>query len=141
MGAWGTGIFEDDTALDALAGLRDDDDPLAAMRQAFESAREADYLDYDGACAALVGAAIVDAAGRRASLGEVGDEDGLDAWIGSLDRKRVVALSGFAADALAKVLSDASELRELWSENETDFPAWKGGIEALRGRLRNSYAG
>jgi hypothetical protein len=135
MGAWGAGIFQDDTSLDFLADLRGADDPLRTMRTALESAANADYLEYDGACAALVAAAVLDSARSGVALGDVGEDDALDEWVRALDRTRVAAMSGLAATALVRVLSDGCELREMWSENESQFPTWSGAIQALRDRL------
>jgi hypothetical protein len=135
MGAWGTGIFDDDTALDFVGDVRSADDPLSMMQTALECATNADYLEYDGACAAIVVAAIVDSVQVGSRLDPSSDDQGLDEWVRALDRASVVAMSARAAAALSRVLSDGCELRELWEENEADFPVWSGTIKALRSRL------
>ena len=131
IGASGIGIFDDDSSMDALAELRDAEDPVDAMREALDAVRHGDYVEYDDACAALVAAAIVSAVKNGTPLGDVGGEEELDEWSWTLDHDSVVALSGAAAAALGRVLSDKCELYELWSENEADFPKWKAGIEAI----------
>lgn len=131
IGAWGIGIFEDDTALDALAELRDAEDPVDAMREALAAVRQEDHVEYEDACAALVAAAIVSAVKNGTPFSDFGGEEELDEWSWSLDHDDVVALSGPAAAAIGRALSDKCELYELWSENEADFSKWKAGIEAL----------
>ena len=60
MGAWGTGIFDDDTALDFLNEVADSKNPLKIMKQALEQVRTAEYVEYDAGQGVLVTAAIAD---------------------------------------------------------------------------------
>ena len=51
---------------------------------------------------------------------------------------RAIDAASHVAKALAlldAVLSDASELRELWQENEESYPAWTQGIHDLKRRV------
>jgi hypothetical protein len=133
MGAWGTGILEDDSACDFLDGLARAPAPFAAMAEALEGAMRAEYLEYDEGQAALVSAAVIDAVSRGAALEGV-DDDAV-AWLAGLDAGQARPLRGAAAGACRRLLGAGSELRELWSENEEDFPAWQAQIEGLAGRL------
>ena len=45
------------------------------------------------------------------------------------------SLKGIAVENLQRVLSDISELRELWEENVELYPVWRANIEAIIGRL------
>jgi len=40
-----------------------------------------------------------------------------------------------AVAALDDVLADKSELKELWQENEADFPAWLQLVQDIKRRL------
>jgi len=133
MGAWGTGIFQDDTALDFAVELQEEDEPFDRMQVAFDEAASAEYLEYDAAQAALVGAAVLDAVLSGSPLS--GAEDDLRAWVGGLDPEEARPLRASAAKACARVLAPASELDELWAENEEDYPAWREQVAQLASRL------
>ena len=131
MGAWGTGIFEDDTALDFMeVELVSQQDPRNVMRETFESALSADYVDYESGHAVLVSAAAI----RAAHSGEPLEEDEQSDWtewrkgLAHLDFSQ---LKQIAARACLRVCADGSELCELWSEDEELFPQWKSGVESL----------
>jgi hypothetical protein len=131
MGAWGAGVFEDDTALDFIEEqLIPQSDPRAAMRQAFEAAVAADYVDYEAGHAVLVSAAAI----RAAQTGQPLEEDEEEEWTGwreglaDLDFSQLTPL---AAQACLRVCGEQSELCELWSENDALFPEWKSGIQSL----------
>ena len=131
MGAWGAGTFEDDTALDFIEEqLIPQQDPRSVMREAFEAALSTDYVDYEAGHAVLVSATAM----RAAQTGEPLEEDEQEEWtqwrkgLADLDFSQLKPL---AAMACLRVCADASELRELWSENAELFPEWKAGVESL----------
>jgi hypothetical protein len=135
MGAWGVGLFDDDSALDFLEELTQSKDPLSLMNRSFASAAASEYLEYDSAQSVLVSAAAMDTLLNGTQHGV--DLEDLDAW---LDRNRelsVAALKPLAVSALRRVLSDGSELRDLWSENAKDYPVWRGAVESLIARLES----
>jgi hypothetical protein len=133
MGAWGIGIFQDDTALDFVGDLRDEDRPFDRMRAAFEDAASTEYLEYAAAQAALVSAAVVDAILSGSTILDVDDD--LRSWVGGLDPDEARALRTIAAKACTRVLAAGSELNELWSENEDDYPRWQAQVAQLASRL------
>lgn len=133
MGAWGTGILDDDAALEFLDELTEAKSPLEVMAKALGGAAAAEYLEYDAGQAALVSAAVVDAVCRRTAL--EGAEGALRSWLAGLDAAQARALRGAAAGACRRLLGEGSELQELWSENAQDFPAWREKLEALAARL------
>ena len=49
MGAWGMGVFDDDSALDFLGELTEAKGPLSLMNHSFASAATGEYLEYDSA--------------------------------------------------------------------------------------------
>ena len=60
MGAWNYGVFDDDTAYDALIDLKGSSDIIADMEQYFDEVIQAEYIGYDEAHYALVSAAVID---------------------------------------------------------------------------------
>lgn len=131
MGAWGTNVFEDDTALDFLEEeLLPALDPHRVMKAAFESAVAADYLEYDAAQAVLVCAAVMRALVCGLAL-QNGEPEDWTTWRAANAQLSLSDLSALASQACRRVASEGSELNELWSENEELYPQWKSGIESL----------
>jgi hypothetical protein len=133
MGAWGTGIFDDDTAMDFLNELTDSKDPLKLMKSALEDARAAKYLECDGGQSALVAAAITDTILNETHHAVGLDE--LDNFVAKHKSGDVSFLKSLASAAVRQVLSEGSELRELWAENVEDYPKWRENLESLAIRL------
>jgi hypothetical protein len=133
MGAWGTGIFDDDTAMDFLNELTDSKEPLKIMKRALEDARAVGYLEYDAGQSALVTAAIIDAI-SNGTQHAVGVEE-LDAFVVQHKNVDVSSLRSLASAAVRQVLSEGSELRELWAENADDYPTWRENLESLASRF------
>ena len=140
MGAWGHGHFEDDSALDFMDEIESADDPKEIINDALVNALEGDYLESDECNAVIVAAAYVDhqVNGTKFSPEDYDDALDIDTFH---DRQPGVDLSDLrdtASAALGKVLSDGSELNELWSENEEDYPALREGIRQLIRRLSSN---
>ena len=128
MGAWEVGPFENDTALDWVADLRSGG--AEAVRVALSSAADG-FLD------AREGEEVVAAAEVVASaLGEPAPNlpDDVTAWIatngGQLSREDVALARG----AMARVVSEESELRELWVDDAEDED-WPKVMSDLQRRL------
>jgi hypothetical protein len=145
MGAWGYGIFDDDTAYDVMDELKRCADVTAYLERAFDTAADADYLEYDEGISALVCGAVLDSVvngtGYRFDGFNDGDNEKVSgeeqylAWIGSLQGVNGAGLKAKAAAALRRVTQEGSELKELWSQNEALYPKWKTGIERIAERL------
>ncbi len=130
MGAWGVGIFENDTALDWAADL-----PETAgadfLEQSLATPREEGYLDSDVAVPALAAAEVVAALLRRPSDNLPED---VRHWISSNSSLDVGHLVKKGIATIDDVLGPDSEIRELWEESE-EFAAWQSGVADLRARL------
>ena len=133
MGAWGVGLFDDDSALDFLGELTEAKDPLNLMRRSFESAAASEYLEYDPAQSVLVSAAAMDT--LLYGTQHADDLEGLESWVQRNKILDVAPMKPLAVTAIRRILSDGSELRELWAENAKDYPTWRGGLESLAARL------
>lgn len=112
MGAWGEGIFENDSAMDWLATAGGDP---RAIDAAFDATIDAEYLDVDAGSAAIAAAAIVAAAvgGDRSEL----PEDAQQILVTVVADAKLCAR---ASAAIERVLAPKSELRELWTESKKD---------------------
>ena len=131
MGAWGIGIFEDDTGCDTRDDIADAKDLVAELDQRLRSVSgdPGAYLDYENCFDALVPAAIVDAYLNGTSY------DGLDKLRERHPKANLEPLKPLAAAAIDRVLGPKAEIHQLWAENEGDYPAWKSSLESLRARL------
>lgn len=137
MGAWGVGIFEDDTALDWI-----EEEYSAAGVEAVRSALQdvidldsGDYIEADMGNAARAAAEIV------ALAFDAGAEDaGSDMAETLAEHAEQVAeyddLPALALVALARITGEGSELQELWAEagGETTA-AWDNAMADLVARL------
>lgn len=133
MGAWGSGAFENDDALDAVAELVEGSFELDDLREAVAT----DYLEAPEGAVAL---ALVEVA--LATLGIV-DPDA------ALDEVDVRLLSTQLDDAAYELIlttaervvrPEASELYELWEEaGDDELAEWRNAavasIEQLRGAI------
>ena len=133
-GAWGTGTFENDDALDFVWEIQDEDTPAllsSPFRYAFHS---------DGYIDAYLGARILVAAEAYAALkGNPSSQlpDDLASWLASKSWNPDKKLTKTAEDAVKMVLdSDTSELARLWLESPDDHKEWVKGVEDLLKRLR-----
>lgn len=134
MGAWGTGLFENDDALD-FAGDVVERGGLALVENVLVELLDMgdEYIEAPEAEQALVAAEIVAAlAGRPAA--EYPDE--LAEWLDELDAVPDEALVDTARRTVQRVLTPPSELLELWEEaGEDDYAEWRVGVEAIAARL------
>lgn len=120
-----------------MAGIEEADNPKEIISDALETAIDADYLETDEGNAVIVAATYVDRQLNGTMFSETDRDEPLD--IDTFpDRHPNVDFSdlrGKAVQALQRLLGDNSELKELWEENEEDYPAWRQGIEQLTQRL------
>ena len=116
MGAWNYGVFDDDTAYDALIDLKGSSDIIADMERYFDEVIQAEYIGYDEAHYALVSAAVIDSVIN--SFVYRCDEEDYFEWTSSQKCFDFSPLKQKAVTAIGAILSDNSELRELWEENE-----------------------
>ena len=133
MGAWGCGIFENDSASDWVYQLDDAKDDTVLMK-AFDAVIAADeYIDEDECSGALAAAAITVGLHDRKLDGL--PEAAVD-WINSGPKANMSALREKAIIAVEKVRNNPlSELRELWSEGE-DGDEWFETIDELLAKMK-----
>ena len=133
MGAWGSGSFENDTALDWAAGVASLDDVRATFdRLEVDAGPAGDLIDADLACELIAAAETVAMLMGRASADFPEDLRARLEGAGAPDDR----LYHRARDAVCRVLRN-SELAELWAEGAGD-PAdneWHVAITGLVDRL------
>ncbi|MFF6791030.1 hypothetical protein ACVW0K_002120 [Streptomyces filamentosus] len=133
MGTWDVGPFDNDTAADF--SYRVDEAPeggkAEVLRTAFRLVTEVgeEELDADLAVEAIASAALVAA---QCPGGEPVTAYGPKEPLGALPEE----LRPAAVAALDRVLTEPSELLELWEES--DGEEWKAGVLKLRGVLAGS---
>jgi hypothetical protein len=133
MGAWGTGSFENDAALDWLGEL--EGGGVDMVRNALDAVADADpeeYIDVDDASAALAAAEIVAAASGKGD-DRVAKQKKLVAWIAAHREEVRAADVTVARRAVTRVIK-SSELQELWDEGGADNE-WRPLVDELLRRL------
>lgn len=132
MGAWGPGVFDNDTACDWTTDLVDTED-LSFVEGTLSTAEEVDddELDADLGCEALAACEVVarlqGRAGRRI--------DTVDSWVRAHPMKPSPALVRLATNVLDR-LATGSELAQQWSHDH----AWRAGLQDLRKRVTGPQA-
>ncbi|WP_195985578.1 DUF4259 domain-containing protein [Clostridium sp. D33t1_170424_F3] len=134
MGAWNYAVFDDDTAYDALDDIMASSNIIADMEWYFDAVIHAEYVDYDEGHYALVSAAVIDSAinGTHHRC----DVDHYFKWTESLTHLDFSSLKQKAIKAIDAVLSNNSELKELWEENEELYPLWRKDKRSIQEKLR-----
>ncbi|WP_339683786.1 DUF4259 domain-containing protein [Gimesia maris] len=128
MGAWGYNTFEDNSTCDWAYDLYTAKNTVQFLRESLTPEDSDDYLEYDDCCAILGAAEAV-----YSLLFEVRDSPPVEfqEWVQNHRGLDVTELKPVCVLGLNRVLSENSELNELWSENSTDYPEWKGNIEGM----------
>ena len=138
MGAWDYGIFDDDTAYEFTEEIKND--ATAFFKASFDNAIATDYLGYDDCHAVTVSAAYLDnllnGTTYRTDSEEQEDESNVNNFQKLHGDLQIDDLKPLAVRSLEIVISDNSELNELWSENDELYPKWKQNIEELIERLK-----
>ena len=134
MGAWGHGVFENDSACDwAFELVRSaDDGPIAdALSCGKESGGEVDSDDASQALAAVQ--TLVALSGQPVEL-----TDEVAQWVGRQPPERAQALldehRALAREVLTLIDQPDCELYELWEDAE-DLEDWRATVTALRAHL------
>jgi hypothetical protein len=134
LGAWGSGSFENDNAVDWTYGLKGKSD-LSYIEATLDRVLGSgtNYLEAPDAEEAIAAAEAV-----ARLQGKFGSRDAytqsIDDWVSGISIKPPPQLIEKARQVLIRVLQEPSELLELWSES-ADAKAWKESVAALGSRL------
>ena len=128
MGAWGTGAFDNDVALDWAWEL--EDGGITAIESALDEAVRSSDLSAPTDVEAIAAAEVVAAAIGR-PLPELSEE--IAALVRHVEPGVTPEHTARARTAVERVLN-ASELAELWAETD-EAEEWRGLVEDLITRL------
>jgi hypothetical protein len=138
MGTWSTSAFGNDFALDWAQDLQESKD-LFFIEDTLNNVLSPDSADYLEAPFAAEGLAAVEVLARL--YGKPGEDDenteDVDAWVEEVSKKasrRRTDLIEKSQRAIEHILSERSELRELWQESE-HYADWRASVEALKARI------
>ena len=134
MGAWSHEPFGNDTASDWKYGLEEATD-LSLIEETFDRvlAIGEDYLESPEAEEAVAAAEVL-ARLVGPNNGAVEPVELVDAWAANIKLKPSDELIQKAQAALNRILSEDSELLELWQESGS-YDAWAGSMNSLMDRL------
>ena len=124
-------MFDDDTSCDLLYEAMETD-ALSFIKKA-QNHKDAEYLEYDECHEVIVAASIMDYILNGTKYNH--NTDGYDEWLSKQGKEGIEDLKSDISESLRRVLSEESELNELWLENEEDYPTWKGNIESILSNL------
>ncbi|MFC4992269.1 DUF4259 domain-containing protein [Rubritalea tangerina] len=126
MAAWGTKTFEEDTANDWIQELIDSDEPREFLVDSLST--DSGYVEADQGSTILAAGETLIALLDEPRAGVPGE---LVDWVGDNECDDVSDLPAIAVGSVDKVLSEESELREIWSESE-EFDEWLENVESMR---------
>lgn len=131
MGAWGVGIYENDTASDWVDEL--ETSGAAVIGSALQAVlADEGYLDAGLGCRALAAADVIGRLRVGASAGP--GPDSVLAWVRAHPAEPSATLLSLAERAVDRVVGPGSELDELWAETD-EHAAWRSTTRAVVGRL------
>ncbi len=134
MGTWGFGIFQNDDALDFLHEVLEQESAMHAFVEIVQSTGDEGIIDADDCVAISVYGALIESLVNGTTIEFENAE--LKNW---LEINQGIAIDDqfkdFTIQAMQLVISERSELRELWEEDEQDFESWKSTIVAIIRRL------
>lgn len=134
MGAWSHESFGNDDACDWAGQLAQEDD-FSLIESTLDTVLSTgdDYLEAPEACEAIAAAEVLARAQGNFGLRDAYSED-VDAWVERVNEKPSAALIAKACQVLDRILTDPSELMELWNESEDGEP-WRTTVIALKTRV------
>ena len=137
MGTWAVGPFGNDFAQDWAEDLQESKD-LYFIEETLNNVLQAETTEYLEAPYGAEALAAVETLSRLYGRGGAADEDSaaVDEWVAAVlpKFKPRPDIADKARRALVLVLSDASELRELWEDSE-HFDEWRASVDDLSARM------
>ncbi|WP_020558553.1 DUF4259 domain-containing protein [Thiofilum flexile] len=138
MGAWSHEPFGNDTACDWAYDLENTHD-LSLIEQAFDEVLDLgtdDYLDsYEGSHAVAAAEVLAKLLGKGTQTD--GYTSKIDAWVQSIHIQPSETLLKKAQQALTRIMTENSELQELWGETD-DYNEWVNSINTLQAALSST---
>jgi len=134
MGAWGVGTFENDTACDYAFEVAETSN-LSKLESTLDHALASDkaYLEAPRAEEALAAADIIARLRGRFGARDAYTEK-IDEWVGRVGLSPSDELVEKARRCVTRVMTQPSELLDLWTESD-EFSSWRSSAEELLRRL------
>jgi hypothetical protein len=134
MGAWDTDPFGNDTACDWKYELEETND-LSLVENTLQKIHDSasEYLEAPDAEEAIAAADTL-ARLRGHFYAKNSYTESLDEWVAKHPQEPPQALVDSAIRAMDRILTEPSELLELWQESDL-FGAWKKHMDDLKSRL------
>lgn len=135
MGTWGTGSFDNDSAMDWLMDFAEEPSVMKILSAFNLVVNEAGYADSLDSEEAVVAAEVV------ALLSGINTPDFPEEYIENVNNAEISISEELIRKALSsiEIIIKQSELKELWEESE-DFPDWIDHMNTLRRRLESLVA-
>jgi hypothetical protein len=137
VGTWAVGPYGNDFAQDWAEDLQESKD-LYFIEETLNNALGAETTEYLEAPYAAEVLAAIETLARLMGKGGAQDDDSaaIDAWVAEVlpKFKTRTDLADKARRGLALVVSEGSELRELWQDSD-NYQEWLASVEDLRRRI------
>jgi hypothetical protein len=137
MGTWAVGAFGNDFALDWAQDLQESKD-LFFIEDTLNNVLSADSANYLEAPFGAEGLAAIEVLARLYGKPGLQDEDSteVDAWVAEVSKKakRRTDLIEKSLRAIEHILSERSELRELWQDSD-EYDNWRASVDDLKARI------
>ena len=135
MGAWDHTTFGNDDACDWGGNLQSYED-LSFVEETFDKVMDSgdEYLEAPDSSQAIAAAEVVARLQGHFGIRNAYTES-VDEWVAAHSVTVPAALAQKAHDALDRILTQPSELLELWEESEL-FQSWRDTITDLKGRIQ-----
>jgi hypothetical protein len=137
MGTWAVGAFGNDFALDWAQDLQESKD-LFFIEDTLNNVLSADSANYLEAPFGAEGLAAIEVLARLYGKPGEQDEDSaeVDVWVAEVSKKakRRTDLIDKSLRAIEHILSERSELRELWQDSD-EYDNWRASVDDLKARI------
>jgi hypothetical protein len=137
MGTWAVGAFGNDFALDWAQDLQESKD-LFFIEDTLNNVLSADSANYLEAPFGAEGLAAIEVLARLYGKPRLQDEGSaeVDAWVAEVSKKakRRTDLIDKSLRAIEHILSERSELRELWQDSD-EYDNWRASVDDLKARI------
>jgi hypothetical protein len=136
MGTWSHESFGNDDAADWAADLEEAGD-LDFVESTLDAVLDVgkEYLEAPEAARAIAAAEAIARLQGRFGTRDAHSE-GVDNWVSRGGVKPSPALAAKAQRALDRILTEPSELLELWEDVEEEVDNWKAAVQDLKARLK-----
>jgi hypothetical protein len=132
MGAWDNGVFDNDDAADWMNELAAAHGLEILSNAIYAVVNAADYIEAPEGSRFLCTCEVIVAFNGNPSTNL---PDDVRQWVKNHEALDTSMLIPVALQAIDRILGDNSELKQLWEENEQDYPAWQETVLSIKRSL------